>query len=150
MRKLVVTFTVAAAAALALAACGGSSSSSTTSSSPATNTSAGGGGGGGGNTTSGGSSSVSISANPSGQLAFEQSSVSAKAGNVTVDFTNQSPVGHDVCVQDSSGKDLGCTSVIQGQSTSKTFNNLKPGSYTFFCSVDSHEQAGMKGTLKVQ
>ncbi len=155
MRKLVLTFTVAVAAALTLAACGGGSSSS----SPATNTAsggggggsaAGGGGGGGGTTSAGGSSSVSISANPSGQLAYEQSSVSAKAGNVTVDFTNQSPIGHDVCVQDSSGKDLGCTSVVQGQSTSKAFNNLKPGTYTFFCSVDSHEQAGMKGTLKVQ
>jgi uncharacterized cupredoxin-like copper-binding protein len=40
--------------------------------------------------------------------------------------------------------------VIQGASTSKTFNNLKPGSYTFFCSVDGHEAAGMKGTLTVK
>jgi plastocyanin len=92
---------------------------------------------------------VKISADPSGQLAYQQTNVSAKAGNVTVDFTNQAPLGHDVCVQDSSGKEAGCTSVIQGSSTSKSLN-LKPGTYTFFCSVDGHEAAGMKGTLKVQ
>jgi uncharacterized cupredoxin-like copper-binding protein len=40
--------------------------------------------------------------------------------------------------------------VITGKSASKTFGNLKPGSYTFFCSVDGHEAAGMKGTMKVQ
>jgi plastocyanin len=93
---------------------------------------------------------VKISADPSGQLAYQQKSVTAKAGNVTVDFTNQAPLGHDVCVQDSSGKELGCTSVISGSTTSKALKGLKPGSYTFFCSVDGHEAAGMKGTLKVQ
>jgi uncharacterized cupredoxin-like copper-binding protein len=27
---------------------------------------------------------------------------------------------------------------------------LKPGTYTFYCSVDGHEAAGMKGTLTVK
>jgi plastocyanin/mono/diheme cytochrome c family protein len=94
-------------------------------------------------------SAISASADPTGQLAYQQSSLSAKAGNVTVDFTNQAPLQHDFCISQGS-KDLGCTDVIQGTSTSKTFNNLKPGSYTFFCSVDSHEAAGMKGTLTVK
>jgi plastocyanin/mono/diheme cytochrome c family protein len=95
------------------------------------------------------SSTISASADPTGQLAYQQSSLSAKAGNVTVDFTNQAPLQHDFCISQGS-KDLGCTSVIQGASTSKTFNNLKAGNYTFFCSVDGHEAAGMKGTLTVK
>jgi plastocyanin len=99
---------------------------------------------------SGGGSTVKISADPSGQLAFQQSSVTApKPGPVTIDFTNDSPVGHDVHVQDPSGKDLGGTDVINGTSTTATLN-LKPGRYTFFCSVPGHEQAGMKGTLTVK
>jgi plastocyanin len=153
MRKLVVTIVLASVAALALAACGSSSSSSSstpsTSSAPAGGGGGGGAGGGGGGTASGGGSSVKIAADPSGALKYTTSSASATAGNVKVDFTNQSPVGHDVTIADSSGKVLGQTSIITGSNTS-TSVNLKPGSYTFYCSVDSHEQAGMKGTLTVK
>jgi plastocyanin len=120
-----------------------STTSTSTTSTSTTSTRGGGGGGGGGST-------VKISADPSGQLAFEQKSVTApKPGAVTIDFTNDSPVGHDVHVQDQSGKDLGGTDVITGSSTSATVN-LKPGTYTFFCSVPGHEAAGMKGTLTVK
>jgi plastocyanin len=99
---------------------------------------------------SGGGSTIKISADPSGQLAFEQKAVTApKAGPVTIDFTNDAPVGHDVHVADSSGQDLGGTNVITGGSASATVN-LKPGKYTFFCSVPGHEAAGMKGTLTVK
>jgi plastocyanin len=117
-----------------------STSSSTTSTSTSTTSS----------TAAGGGSTVKISADPSGQLAFEQKSVTAsKSGPVTIDFTNMSPVGHDVHVSDSSGKDLGGTSIITGSTTSATVD-LKPGNYTFFCSVPGHEAAGMKGTLTVK
>src|SRR5262245_58316074 len=137
MRKLVVTLALAAVAALTLAACGGSSSSPSTT--PATSpTSSGGGGGGGGGTASGGGSTVKLAADPSGALKYTSNKATATAGNVTIDFTNQSPIGHDVTVADSSGKVLGATSIITGSNTS-TSVNLKPGTYTFYCSVDSHE-----------
>lgn len=155
MRKLVVILALTAAAALTLAACGGSSSSSTSSAGGGGGggAAAGGGGGGGaaggGGATAAGGSTVQISADPSGQLAYQQKSVSAKAGKVTVDFTNQAPLAHNVTIAESSGKILGATNTITG-STASASVNLKPGTYTFYCSVDSHEQAGMKGTLKVQ
>jgi plastocyanin len=148
MKKLALTFGLAAVASLALVACGGSSSSST---STATTTAASSGGGGGSSSGGGGaSSSISLAADPS-QIAYDTTSLSAKAGNVTIDFNNpNSALGHDVCVQDPNGKKLGCSQVVTGGKTTLDLSNLKSGSYTFYCSVDSHEAAGMKGTLTVQ
>ena len=39
---------------------------------------------------------------------------------------------------------------ISDGGTSTVTENLKPGTYTFYCSVDGHEAAGMKGTLTVK
>ena len=145
MRKLALLVALGALAPAALAACGGSSdsSSSTTAAAPAstTTTSAAGGGGGG--------STISVSADPSGALKYQQSSLSGKAGSATIDFDNPSSLGHDVCVKDSSGKELGCSDVVSGSKTSLNVS-LKPGQYTYYCSVDGHEAAGMQGTLTVK
>ena len=143
-----VTLGLTAAAAMALVACGGGGSSSTTS------TTSEAGGGGAATTTSGGgggaSSTIELAADPS-EIAFDTDSLSAKSGNVTIDFDNPNDaLGHDVCVEAQGEKELGCSDVVTGKSTTLDLKNLKPGSYTFFCSVDSHEDLGMKGTLKVQ
>jgi plastocyanin len=135
---------VAAIAALGLAACGGDdddNGGSTAAATPATTTGGGGAGGGG--------STVDISTPPGSDLAFDQTDVSAKAGRVTVDFNNQQATPHDVVIQDSSGQELGKTDLISS-STASTDVELQPGTYTFFCDVPGHEEAGMKGTLTVK
>ena len=146
-----VTLGLAAMASLALVACGGGGSSSTTT--PTTTEAA---GGGGATTTSSGSggggasSTVQLAADPS-QIAFDTTSLSAKAGNVTIDFDNPNKaLGHDVCVEAAGEKELGCSKVVTGSSTTLDLKDLKAGTYTFYCSVDSHKNAGMKGTLTVQ
>jgi plastocyanin len=146
MKKLALTFGLAAVASLALVACGGGSSSSTSTSAAAPTTSSTSSGGSGG----GASSTVKLAADPS-QIAYTTNSLSASAGNVTIDFNNpNSALQHDVCVQDPNGKKLGCAKKVTGGSSTLDLSNLKSGSYTFYCSVDSHEAAGMKGTLTVQ
>ena len=95
----------------------------------------------------GGGAAVAIAADPSGQLKFNTKSASAKPGRVVIDFNNSSPVPHNVTIQQGS-KTLTATSTITQSKTSVT-TALKPGTYTFFCSVDAHRQAGMVGTLKV-
>jgi plastocyanin len=143
MRKLAWTMMLAGFASIALVACGGSSSSDTTAATtPTTTTQAAGGGGP--------TQSVKLSADPT-NIAYTTKSLSAKTGNVAIDFNNpNSSLAHDVCVQTSSGQELGCTPQITGSSATLDLKNLKPGSYTFFCSVPGHEQAGMKGTLSVK
>jgi plastocyanin len=145
-----------AAGLLALAGCGSSSSSSssastaaqapttsaasTTSSTPAPAS---------GSSASGGSSSVSLEANPEGQLKYNTTTLSAKAGKVSIDFTNKAPLPHNVTVESSSGQKLGATPTFSGGTKSLSLN-LKPGTYKFFCSVPGHRMAGMEGTLTVK
>ncbi len=145
MKKLVALL-VLALASLALVACGGgdSESSETTGGGGAatTETQSGGEGGGGGST-------LSFEADPGGELAFTSDSAEAKAGNVTVEFKNPQALPHDVKIEDSSGSEVGGTETITEGSSSATVD-LKPGSYTFYCSVPGHREAGMEGTLTVK
>jgi plastocyanin len=110
---------------------------------------------GGGTTTTapsggGGGSTIKLSADPT-QIAYTTTSLSAKAGNLTIDFDNPNQaIGHDVCVDSPSGDELGCSDVVNGSSSTLDLSNLTPGKYTFFCNVDAHEAAGMKGTLTVK
>lgn len=143
-----------AVALLAVAGCGSSSksttsteastpattpttSSSTTASTPASTP------------ASSASGSQSIEADPSGQLKFNKTSLTAKAGKATFNFTNKAPIGHNFTIASSSGAVVGATPTFEGGS--KTLSvTLKPGTYKFYCSVPGHRQAGMEGTLTVQ
>jgi plastocyanin len=131
--------------ALALAGCGSSSSNSTSSSTstpaatPTTSSS----------TPAAASSTLSLAANPEGQLKYNTTSLTAKAGNVSIDFTNTSPIGHNVTIEAAGGKIVAATPTFQGGSKTLTAN-LKPGTYKFFCSVPGHRMAGMEGTLTVK
>jgi plastocyanin len=146
MRRASAVLVIAALAALALAACGGGGDETTTSvvSTATTDTSAAGGGG-----ATGGGSTVDISTPPGSELAFTQKTADAKAGSVTIDFDNVQSLEHDVAVEDSSGKTLGQTDLVSS-STASTTVELQSGSYTFFCTVPGHREAGMEGTLTVK
>jgi plastocyanin len=101
----------------------------------------------GGSAGSGGT--VEVEADPSGNLAFTSDNITAKAGKDTINFTNSSPVPHDVHIEDSSGKEIGGTEIVSEGADSAEVE-LKPGTYTYFCSVPGHRQAGMEGTLTVK
>ena len=90
---------------------------------------------------------MALAADPSGQLKYDVTSAAAKAGAVKIDFTNNSPVPHNVTIQQGS-KNITATPTISQSKTTVTAQ-LKPGTYTFYCSVDAHRQAGMMGTLTV-
>jgi plastocyanin len=83
------------------------------------------------------------------QLAFTANHATANAGKVTVDFTNNSALQHDVVLVDPQNKILGQTPVFQGGTKSFT-TTLAPGTYTYYCSVPGHRQAEMQGTLTVK
>ncbi len=144
MKKLaLLASALFALAALGLAACGGSDDSSSTVAESTSSTTASGGSSGGGGAT------VKFEADPSGALAYTQTDVSAPAGSDTIEFDNPASLGHDVVIEDSGGNEVARTDVITGTTTT-TNADLKAGTYTFFCSVDGHRDAGMEGTLTVK
>jgi plastocyanin len=82
-------------------------------------------------------------------IAFDTKQLSAKAGQVTIAFDNPSGLTHDVCLEDAGGNEVGCSDTISQSQTSLS-EDLKPGDYTFYCSVDAHRATGMEGTLTVK
>ncbi len=91
---------------------------------------------------------LEIDADPTGQLKFLASSGSAKAGQVTLRMKNMSSVPHDIAIKGGGLNQVGA--IVSGGGLSTVSATLKPGSYTFYCSVDGHEAAGMKGTLTIK
>ena len=61
---------------------------------------------------------------------------------------NPSDVPHAVAVE-GNGVDKDGQTVTKGGKSTVTVD-LKPGKYEFYCPVDGHKAAGMKGTLTVQ
>ena len=152
MKKVAVAFALLLAA-FALVACGSSDDSTTDSGSQTTETQSESGGGekpaeaeGG---SAGSAAAVAFEADPGGGLAYTSDTATAKAGKVTVDFTNPQPLTHDVAIEDSSGKTIAKTELI-AEGSDSTVADLKPGEYTFYCSVPGHREAGMEGTLTVK
>jgi plastocyanin len=95
----------------------------------------------------GATTALKLAADPGGQLSYDTKQLAAKAGKVTITMTNMSPIEHDVAIAKGSTV-LGATPTFQGGSKTLTLN-LKPGTYTFYCTVPGHRQAGMEGTLTV-
>jgi plastocyanin len=91
--------------------------------------------------------SLKLAANPEGNLSYNTKTLSAKPGTVTITMENMSPVEHNVTVA-SGTTVLGATPTFAGGARTITLK-LKPGTYTFYCSVPGHRQAGMEGTLTV-
>ena len=92
---------------------------------------------------------MSLTADPSGALKFNTTTLTAKAGKVTVVMRNPSGSGlpHGIAVQGNGVDKDGATAQPGG--SSKVTVTLKPGTYQFYCPIPGHKAAGMEGTLTV-
>jgi len=147
--KKVAALLALALASVALVACGSSDDNSTTTTSGGETTNGASSGGGKEESAGGGGSTVKFEADPGGDLAYTSDAATAKAGQVTIDFNNPQALTHDVQIEDAQGEEVGGTELIASGEDSTTVK-LEPGTYTFFCSVPGHREAGMEGTLTVK
>jgi plastocyanin len=91
---------------------------------------------------------LEIPADPSGALAYAFGSAEAGAGALEIDSPNKSSVDHNIAIEGGGVSEAG--PVVKNGGVSKVSADLKPGDYTFYCSVPGHRQGGMEGKLTVK
>jgi len=139
LKTRIPAFLVLALGAILLAAgCGGGSSSS--SSAPAATTAM--------SSSGGAAQTVEIDVAQTG-LAYTTTSATAKAGTVTLKSMNPQSIEHDISIESSDGSINQKGNLVANGDVSEVTVDLKPGTYTFYCSVPGHKEAGMSGTLTV-
>jgi plastocyanin len=132
-RRMLLLMLAVAALALAVTACGGDDDEEAEEPAATEDT-----GGGGGGTT------IELAADPGGALAFDQTELTAPAGDITIHLTNDAQIPHNVEVEGA-----GVSDTVTGADTSLDVT-LEPGEYVFFCAVPGHREGGMEGTLTVE
>lgn len=95
----------------------------------------------------GSATTLQLAADPSA-LAFDKAELTAKPGKVTIDFDNPSAIPHNVVIEED-GKELAGFEPV-AETKEAVSADLKPGTYTFLCTVPGHAEAGMEGTLSVE
>lgn len=82
------------------------------------------------------------------KLTFDQDAYTAAAGDVVIDYVNDSSIVHNLHVVDAAGNDVGSVLDVaaQGQVDQGTYP-LTAGTYTLLCKIAGH--GTMKATLTV-
>ena len=93
-------------------------------------------------------STVKISVSK-GSLHYDQKTLSAKAGLVAIQFTNNSITPHNVSLEHLGEFEYGASLTIK-KGVIMTFLTLKKGKYHLYSSVGTDEDKGMSATLAVK
>ncbi len=81
------------------------------------------------------------------EMGFKLSKAVVPRGTVIFTVTNNGKVAHDF----SFGSRGGGTVLLEpGESATLKVKFLKPGNYTYICTVPGHQEAGMIGVVKVK
>jgi plastocyanin len=91
---------------------------------------------------------LKVSSPADGSTVFEPSKLTAKAGSVTIDYDNPSPVDHSIAIE--GGGETLDESEIAADTTLTASADLEPGRFVYYCTVPGHREAGMVGTLTVK
>jgi plastocyanin len=94
----------------------------------------------------GGGETLTVTADPGGDISWDKTELSAKAGNVTLKLVNQSDIPHAIEVEGNGVEEE--TDTVTGENAEVTVD-LKAGTYEYYCPVSDHRET-MKGTLTVK
>jgi plastocyanin len=91
---------------------------------------------------------LQLAADPT-EIAYDKTQLTSKPGKATIDFTTPAALEHDVAIEGEEGQEIAGSQLIAKGKTSVSAD-LAPGTYTFYCTVPGHREAGMEGTLVVR
>lgn len=94
-------------------------------------------------------SALNVTSPEDGGLIFEPDGLEARSGNVTIAYSNPSPVPHSLAVEAAGGNVLGETTVFAEGEEEVIIDQVTPGEYVYFCTVPGHREGGMEGDLTV-
>lgn len=95
-----------------------------------------------------GSPPLEFEADPGGDLAYTTDEVTAKEGNVTIEFTNPQSTPHNVAIEAAKGGRVETNTVSNGFAATTITLSLGE-KYVFYCTVPGHRKAGMEGIVNV-
>ena len=78
-------------------------------------------------------------------LKFDKPEYTVKGGDITVALINDGSLQHDLLIEGKSGFKI----LTNARETKASKVNLPPATYTIFCDVPTHRDAGMESTLVV-
>jgi len=91
---------------------------------------------------------LSLDSDPTGALAFSAGKATAPAGPLELIMKNLASIQHNIAIE---GGGLDKKGAVVGKGGTSTVSvTVKPGKYTFLCTVPGHAAGGMKGTLTVR
>lgn len=79
-------------------------------------------------------------------IAYEEAPSTLPAGSHTIELVNDGALPHTVTMEELGDRDVVETAAGE---TATGEVELDAGSYTYYCSVPGHREAGMEGTLEV-
>jgi plastocyanin len=84
------------------------------------------------------------------EYSFSLSRTSVPAGKVVLEFRNDGQDPHNLNIAPSEGPSEEPVGNTPSQGVDDVSLEMRPGSYTLFCSLPTHEAKGMKATLTVE
>jgi plastocyanin len=84
------------------------------------------------------------------EYGFSLSRTSVPAGEVVLEFVNDGQDEHNLHLEDGEGPLSESVGSTPSKGVSDLHLQMRPGSYTLFCSLPTHEARGMKATLTVE
>lgn len=87
---------------------------------------------------------LTLTADPGGAFSFDQTELTAAAGEITIELVNDSGVPHNVEIEGDGVSDT----ITEG--STELMASLEAGEYVFFCNIPGHREGGMEGTLTVE